>query len=505
MARRIMPTAAMFSRRVFHPTQYRRLSTTTSTLNRTPLFTELRERGFIADVTSPNIEPVLNSSTDPVTIYCGLDPTAPSLHVGNLLPLLCLLHMHAHGHKVLALVGGATGGVGDPSGRSSERVALGSDVLARNISRIDAQIRQFFERGESHLAKYYHRQSQLSHSSNDVAVQRTPVQVINNADWTRNLSLLDFLSGPGKHARVNAMIARESVKARLSSAQGISFTEFAYQLLQAYDFWHLYHKHGCRVQIGGSDQWGNITAGTQLIQKYRPNEGKQSPVADNESDNGKDDSDAFGLTIPLLTTSSGEKFGKSAGNAVWLDASMTTPFELYQFFLKVTDIDAARYLKVFTFLPLEEIETIAANHTKNPEKRIAQTALAAHVTELLHGEEGLRSAQVATEVLFENAENNGGSVKATAEEIVQCFKDDPRLVSVPREQVVGKRVVDASVLAGACKSKSAAGRLVSSGGLYVRNARVASVEQLVQEADLIDNAVLVMRTGKSSYHLVHLV
>ncbi|KAJ1936063.1 tyrosyl-tRNA synthetase, partial [Linderina pennispora] len=288
----------------------------------------LRSRQFINAVTSESIE---QQTDKPVGVYCGVDPTADSLHLGNMVTLMGLLHFHLAGHQAIPLVGNATGMIGDPSGRSTERVALGRDTLAKNVAAIEKQLKRFFERGTQYAAR---RVVGLE------AEKLAKIEVARNADWYRDMNILGFLGTVGRYTRVGAMVARDSVKSRLASAQGISFTEFSYQLLQAYDFWYLYHHRNCRVQIGGSDQWGNITAGTELIHKM-PRDDTDTGVVSGQATSHE----AFGLTIPLLTTASGEKFGKSAGNAIWLDERKTSPFDVYQFFVKTSDADVAKFLK----------------------------------------------------------------------------------------------------------------------------------------------------------------
>ncbi|KAJ1643025.1 tyrosyl-tRNA synthetase, partial [Coemansia asiatica] len=290
--------------------------------------------------------------------------------------LMGLLHFHLAGHKAIPLVGSATGMIGDPSGRSTERVALGQQTLASNIADIEAQLKRFFGRGTEYAIK------RMPHID---ATNLKKINVLHNADWYKDMNILSFLGNVGRYARVGAMMARDSVKSRLQSVSGISFTEFSYQLLQAYDFWYLYHHYGCRIQLGGSDQWGNITAGTDLIHRmpYQCSENLYTGII-SPNNNCSNDKEAFGLTIPLLTTSSGEKFGKSAGNAIWLDENKTSAFDIYQFFVKTTDADVERFLKMFTLLPISQIDEVMLQHRAAPENFSAQKMLAAEVTELIH-------------------------------------------------------------------------------------------------------------------------
>ncbi|RUP49362.1 putative tyrosine-tRNA ligase [Jimgerdemannia flammicorona] len=448
--------------------------------------TALESRGLVTSLSSPA---VVEHAQSPTTIYCGVDPTAPSLHLGNFITLMGLLHFHVRGHQAIALIGGATGSIGDPSGRKTERVPLSVDTLEFNIRGIRTQLERFFARGTEYAA---------SRGVSWAAV--ADLKVVNNADWMRDMSALEFLSDVGRFARVGTMLARESVKSRMDSAHGISFTEFSYQLLQAYDFWHLYHVHGCRIQLGGSDQWGNITAGIDMIHRKRPN----SPLILEEEGNGDvraEGNPAFGITIPLLTTSTGEKFGKSAGNAVWLDERLTSVYEFYQFFMKTTDADVGKYLLMFTLLPIPEIEEIVHEHMKNPDRHLAQHKLADEATELVHGPTGLRHARVATDVLF------GGSLQdVSGRDLAAAFEhDSSRLVRLAKDQVVGQGLDAVAVLAGATKSKSEAQKLVKSGGLYLNNQRVLDMRQKIGEQDLLDGMVCVFRTGKSSYRLVEVL
>ncbi|KAI7865165.1 hypothetical protein BDF14DRAFT_1092826 [Spinellus fusiger] len=303
--------------------------------------TDMTQRGLIAQLTSSD---VIQFTNKPTTIYCGVDPTAKSLHLGNLVTLMGILHFHIRGHQTIALVGGATGSIGDPSGRQSERVPLSQQVLTANVQGIEAQIHRFFSNGTAYAQQHGFHQETV-----------TP-KVLNNYTWFQSMSALELLGEVGRYARVNTMLGKESVKTRLDSTQGISFTEFSYQLLQAYDFWHLYHKESCRIQLGGSDQWGNITAGIDMIHR------KPYPQTTAEEHSQET---AFGITIPLLLTSTGEKFGKSAGNAVWLDETMTSVFDFYQFFMKTQDEDVSRYLSMLTLLDSKKIDTIMQEHKVN--------------------------------------------------------------------------------------------------------------------------------------------
>ncbi|KAG0254775.1 tyrosyl-tRNA synthetase [Actinomortierella ambigua] len=382
-------------------------------------------------------------------------------------------------------VGGATGSIGDPSGKSTERKPMSAETLAKNVEGINAQFHRFFERGRAYAER------------RGVTVKEGggKVKVVNNKTWFGPMSALEFLGEVGRFARVGTMLARDSVKSRLESPQGISFTEFSYQLLQAYDFWHLYHTEGCRIQIGGSDQWGNITAGIDMIHKKRKTDQEQV-VIDSTDDNRP--AQAFGLTIPLLTTSTGEKFGKSAGNAVWLDERMTSLFDFYQFFVKTTDADVGRYLHYFTLLSPGDIQEVMRQHQLEPEKRIAQHTLAKETTELVHGVEAVDKALLATQVLF------GSSLgDVTGEQLVGAFEHDHmRLIPVLKKQIAEESLERVAMTAKLCSSKSEAKKLLKSGGFYINNIRVTDPNYKITDKDWIDGYVCVLRAGKSSYKIL---
>src|SRR5213078_810210 len=319
------------------------------------LFSELQSRGLVSDAT-PHLQ--RHVTEGPRTVYAGFDPTAPSLQVGNLMPLVLLRHFQLHGHKPIVLMGGGTGMIGDPSGQQSERPLLSKDQIRDNV---------------------HHQRDQVARLL-DFDTKDTRALVLNNADWLVEQRLVDFLRDVGKHFSVNVMMQKESVKARLDA--GISYTEFSYMLLQAYDFLHLYRKEQCTIQVGGSDQWGNITAGIDLIRRVEGGE-------------------AHGLVGPLFTTASGAKFGKTEAGSVWLDPSLTSPYKLYQFWMNTDDRDAERYLKLFTLLSQDEIKALLKSHHKDPSRREAQTKLAIEVTQLVHGKEACQSAVAASAILFD--------------------------------------------------------------------------------------------------------
>ncbi|KAI6021455.1 hypothetical protein BKA83DRAFT_8081 [Pisolithus microcarpus] len=440
------------------------------------LVEELTCRGFIANVTRPH---ELNSHLEkrPRTVYAGIDPTAKSLHAGHLIPLLCLLHFQLRGNNIVALIGGATGLVGDPSGRLTERELSDAAQVEFNASKLTAAIGRFFSQAAVYAA--------ARGSTQRSAIPE--VQVLNNITWLKDLNLLDFLRSTGTRYRVNQMIARDSVRTRMSAQQGINFTEFTYQLLQAYDYYELYRTRGCTVQIGGSDQWGNILSGLELINKGRLG---RVTVAEQSEEKG------FALTTPLLTTSSGEKFGKSAGNAIWLDESLSSYLDFYQFFLRTTDADVVKYLKMFTLLPVEEIESIVKDHESRPEHRIAQRILAEEVTSLVHGEDGLCAAKVATEVLFGTDYSS-----LRADQIIKSLCNDPRLAFCSEDEMFTELLPNLAALYGLLPSKSAARQLVLAGGLYVNNTPVCDPRLRLTRDSLLDGRVAIVRAGKDR-HLV---
>ncbi|EIM20567.1 tyrosine-tRNA ligase [Wallemia mellicola CBS 633.66] len=435
------------------------------------VYKELVDRGFVKDTTSELLGKHLESQSR--TIYSGMDPTAVSLHAGHLLPLLACLHLHLAGHRIIPLIGGATGSIGDPSGRSTERTLIETKTLDNNIFNLTKQIESFYENSRKYADKYA-----------PYDTTKGEVKVLNNKSWLGKLSLLEFLSTTGKISNIGPMLARDSVKNRL--AKGISFTEFTYQLLQAADFQHLFSEHDCTVQIGGSDQWGNITAGVELIRRVFSSESTQDK--------------AFGLTLPLLTTSSGDKFGKSAGNAVWLNSSLTSVFDFYQFWLKVTDMDVEKYLKLLTLVPLETISQIMEQQRAKPDQRLAQRRLADEVTTMIHGETGLEIAHVATNVLF------GTSLRTLkAEKVVAAFESDPRLVRKSRKEVIDERLTKVVTFSPQVKSGSQAKTLIGSGGVYLNGEKTTTINRTIVEEDIIDNELIFIRTGKSSHLIIQLV
>lgn len=418
------------------------------------VYNELRDRGFISNVTDPEIEKYLNENK--VTVYCGFDPTAESLHVGNLVPLMGLAHFQRHGHKVLPLIGGATGMIGDPSGKSEERNLQSITQVMHNADSIKGQ-----------MEKVLHFKGENS------------AFMVNNYDWTHGMSIIDWLRDIGKHFTLSYMLAKDSVKSRLASENGISYTEFSYMTLQSYDFLYLFRNFGCTMQFGGNDQWGNITAGIELVRR---------------ADAGK----VFGMTFPLMTTSTGEKFGKSAGNAVWLDPEKTSPYQYYQYWINTTDEDVEKMMKLFTFIDVSEIEKVCGEHKLQPHLRKAQTLLAEEATKILHGEEGLKSAQAASAALF------GGDLKGLSEkELKSIFNDVPSTV-IPREEIKnGINIADLLVNTNMQPSKGKARNLIQQGGCYINNEKVEDPEFIVNTSSLMHKSMIIIRCGKKNYHLVN--
>ena len=420
------------------------------------LYSELSWRGLIYDTTE-GLPDLLKNGT--LTTYIGFDPTAASLHVGSLLPMITLARLQRHGHPPIAVVGGGTGMIGDPSGKATERSLLTSEQVDANVAGIRRQIERFLD-------------------FND---QRTPARLVNNAEWLAPLSAIAFMRDIGKHFTVNAMLAKDSVRRRSESDEGISYTEFSYLLLQAYDFLVLHDRYTCTLQVGGSDQWGNITAGIDLIRRLRS-------------------SKAYGLVMPLLTTAAGTKFGKSEAGAVWLDPTLTSPYRFYQFWFNTDDGDVGRYLRFFTFLDRPTIDSLEEAARKEPQARVAQRELARALTNMVHGAEHVERAERASSVLF------GGSLDSlTADDVLAVFDDVPSS-SVPasRMQEDGVSVVDLLVSSGIAKSKGEATRLLRGGGIYVNNRRVSDEKLRVGVSDAIEGRLFVLRKGAKENHVVKL-
>ncbi|PWN35288.1 tyrosyl-tRNA synthetase [Meira miltonrushii] len=463
----------------------------------------LEERGLLHQVTAPNsLRTHLNDPQSPRSIYVGVDPSADSLHVGNLLPLLAALHFVRHGHKAVILIGGATGSIGDPSGRSTERQSLSIEALNHNVNRITQQVQQFFQK-----AREYGNTHHLKDLSDKSLEDR--ISVVNNATWYEGVGILDFLREVGKHARITSMLARDSVKSRLQPDKdghrqdGLSFTEFSYQLLQAYDFSVLHRQPwGCTVQLGGSDQMGNIMAGVDLIRRQKALTTSESEVNIEEDDIAKDQQlPAYGLTLPLLTTASGAKFGKSAGNAVWLDVEKCSHYDFFQYFYRARDDEVGLYLKTLTLLPLEKVQSILNAHDQDKSKRLAQRALAEHLTELIRGSKALQDAQVATKVLFET-ELSG----LTTEMVCNAFANDERLKTIKSEEVMG---IDLSRLLsqiGLIKTRSEAKRAIANGGVYINNIPIRDQSQTLSPSDCIQGTnIVILRFGRTQHAILQIV
>ena len=408
---------------------------------------DLRARGLIQDTTD---EAALRRRLDegPITVYHGIDPSADSLHLGNLVGILVLRRFQDHGHRPIALVGGSTGMVGDPGGRSEERNLLDQAALAHNVAGIRAQVERLLEVGAEHS-----------------------VELVNNFDWTKDVGVLDFLRDVGKHATVNQMVAKDSVRSRMESEHGISYTEFSYMLLQAFDFWWLHGNRGCEMQIGGSDQWGNITAGIDLIRR-------------------RDRAAVHGLSWPLITKADGTKFGKSADGALWLDPARTLPYEFHQHFLRTDDRDVERFLLQLTLLPVQRVAEVMADHAAAPEERRAQGVLADEVTALVHGDGEVRRARLAADVLF-----GGGPLGADGLEALRGIVPETILTD---ELGTEEPVTDLLVATGVCSSRGDARRTIDQGGIRLNGEKVGSGADPVTFVD--DRFALVQR-GKKQRHL----
>ncbi|XP_052860442.1 tyrosine--tRNA ligase, mitochondrial [Anopheles cruzii] len=429
---------------------------------------KLRDRGFIQDVfPAESIQKagtMLGSATQ--SVYAGFDPTANSLHVGNLLVLIGLLHAQRAGHRPIALVGGATGLIGDPSGRKTERQQLEVQTVQHNVDCLTKQILRIFDHHERFC---WHKSTALP-----------PVLVVNNADWYRQYNFVEFMANVGRHFRMGAMLSRSSVQSRLQGESGMSFTEFSYQLFQAYDWLHLLRHHGCRFQLGGSDQMGNIMSGQELISRTEPKE------------------EVFGLTLPLITNEEGDKFGKSAGNAVWLSQDRTSPYAMYQFFVRTPDSEVEKLLKLLTFLPLPTIEQTMAKHRRTPELWEAQTLLADELTRLVHGDEGLQMAKSISRALY------SGDLTALEQlevrDVSQIF-DGASLHEVVPEP--GMTVLDIAMRAKCFPTEKDAVRIIGAGGFSINLKKVKNVtEVLVPSVHMISNKLSLLRVGKRNYYIV---
>jgi tyrosyl-tRNA synthetase len=425
---------------------------------------ELKWRGLIADCT--DVAELAKKLSMPVTLYCGFDPTADSLHVGSLVPLLALRRFQLLGHHPIAVAGGATGSIGDPSGKTAERQLLTREILDHNIASVKVQ-----------LAKLL-----------DFETKQNPARLVDNASWTTGISFLDFLRDIGKHFSVNQMVAKESVRARMEDREvGISYTEFSYMLLQAFDFMVLCRDQNCELQIGGSDQWGNITAGIELTRK-------------------KIGKHVFGLTLPLITNADGTKFGKTEAGAIWLDPKRTSVYKFYQFWINVADADVIRYLKYFTLpkdaadiLPARDrINELEKKHAENPDARIPHKKLAAEATLLIHGYEAMQSCQMVSDVLF------GGRIDLIKEDYFDVILGEVPTKEIEKSKLDGAGIplVELLVHAGLCSSKGQARKDIEGGGVNINNVREASATRAVTSSDLLFCKHVLLRKGKKNYVVV---
>ncbi len=417
---------------------------------------ELRWREMIHDLMPGTEEQLLKEVT---TGYIGFDPTADSLHIGNLVPIMLLVHFQRSGHKPIALVGGATGMIGDPSGRAEERQFLSEETLEHNLSCIKKQLEKFL----------------------DFDCGANSAEIVNNYDWFKDMGILHFLREAGKHITVNYMTAKESVRKRLET--GISFTEFSYQLIQGYDFYWLYKNKNCKIQMGGSDQWGNIVTGTELIRR-------------------KENGDAFALTAPLVERSDGKKFGKSEEGNIWLDANKTSPYKLYQYWLNVPDSDAEKYIKIFTFMSREEIKSLIIEHQKTPHLRMLQKRIAEEITTIIHSREDLKTALNASDILF------GKGTTETLKELdestfLNIFEGVP-LYEVNYNTFKNKvALMDLLVdKASVFESKGEFRRLIQGGGLSINKEKIDNVELVVSDKNLLNNKYMLVQKGKKNYYLI---
>jgi tyrosyl-tRNA synthetase len=423
------------------------------------LIEELTWRGMIQDI-MPGTEQQL--AKEMTSGYIGFDPTSDSLHIGSLVPILLLVHLQRAGHKPFALVGGATGMVGDPSGKSEERNLLSEEVLNHNLACIKKQLEKFLDFSPA-----------LSNKA----------EIVNNYDWFRNMSFLDFIRDIGKHITVNYMSSKDSVKRRLEGENGMSFTEFTYQLVQGYDFYWLYSNMNCKMQMGGSDQWGNITTGAELIRR-------------------KIGGEAFAFTCPLLTKSDGGKFGKTEKGNIWLDPAKTSPYEFYQFWLNASDADAEKWIRIFTFLSREEVAALGQQHQLDPGARLLQKTLSRHVTAFVHGEEGYQKALADTEKIFAN---QSAPAESLSEENLQSLE------GIARFEFSGARldekpdIVSFLVETGICNSKGAARKLIEGGGISINRRKIDGTNEVIDQSLLLHKKYILVQRGKKNYFLVSII
>lgn len=421
------------------------------------IIAELQWRGLLADCT--DLDALSKRlATGPTTLYCGFDPTSDSLHVGNLVPLLALRRFQLAGHQPIAVAGGATGCIGDPSGKTDERQLLTRELLEHNISSIKQQLASLL----------------------DFETKTNPARLVDNASWTNQVTFIDFLRDIGKHFSVNQMIQKESVRARMEDREvGISYTEFSYMLLQAWDFYHLRKEFNCELQVGATDQWGNITAGIDLCRK-------------------KLSATVFGLTFPLMTKADGTKYGKTASGAVYLDAKKTSPYRFYQFFIQLEDADVIKILKMLSFADQQTIANLEEQHTANPGARAAHTALAQWMTDLVHGRTAAEAAATASCILF------GGSLEHVSEDIFRDVVGEVPTKEIEKVKLdgTGTPLVDVLVHTGLCPSKGQARKDIEQGGIYINNVRESSAARAITSNDLLFGKHLLLRKGKRNYVVV---
>ncbi len=421
-----------------------------------PLIDELRWRGMIQDI-MPGTEEQLNKEL--TAAYVGFDPTADSLHIGSLVPILLLVHLQKAGHKPYALVGGATGMVGDPTGKSEERVMLSNETLEKNQAGIKAQLEKFLDFDEN---------------------KPNAAVMVNNYDWFKGISFLDFIKEAGKHITVNYMMAKDSVKKRLESENGMSFTEFTYQLIQGYDFYWLYKNKNCKLQMGGSDQWGNIVTGTELIRR-------------------KEGGEAFAFTCPLIKKADGGKFGKSEQGNVWLDAGKTTPYQFYQFWLNSSDADAEGWIRIFTFLSKQTIDDLIADHKQNPAARALQKTLAKELTVFVHGEDEYNKAIETTAKLFAN---QNAAAESLSEDDLNGMEGIVRVDFDAAKIAGGIDVVSFLAETAIFPSKGEARKTVQGGGVSINRKKVETIDAKIEPSLLLHDKYLLVQKGKKNYYLV---
>lgn len=424
------------------------------------VFEDLKARGLVYQTTDEKLANWLNT---PRTFYCGFDPSSDCLHIGSLMPLMTMRRLQLAGHKPIVLLGGATGMIGDPSGKGQERQLLDATTIEKNIFGIRQVIEKFIDLKGPQGA-----------------------MIVNNSTWMEKFSFIDFLRDVGKYFSVNYMLAKDSVKSRIESDQGISFTEFSYMILQSYDFFVLNKNYNCQLQIGGSDQWGNITAGVEFIRKMRA---QGAAVKE----------DVVGLTIPLVTKADGSKFGKTETGNIWLDGRKTSPYQFYQFFLRIQDSDVIRMLYYFSFLSVAEIQEIEKQMKESPEKRVPQTILAKELTTLVHGEDELKKVEKASQTLF-----SGDLRELDKPLLLEVFSEAPS-VKIPRAKMSTMTIVDLLVESQLATSKGMARKDVQGGGVYVNNVRVEKEDMVLKAEQLLYQSMVVVRKGKKTYCLVMFV